>query len=399
MINTNESLTFFTLFILFNALCAGIYSIIPISGFGVVSYIFLFLLLFYLECENGFYLQKSRYSFICTFLWLTILLIWKQKGTISGLYSWFLGGLVFFLFSYIYKSPKKISIFIYITLIIALLFALFEMLTGIHLPLSRFVKGSYNLKSFFGLNIPCFYFTNENDFSAYLILAFCFLRSVRYNEKKILDLFILPVLLLILFVAGARLCLIGLFIYYLYFFFMKLERRIRLVGSICISFVSLFLFIKVFLPYITNLQNIQSTKSIVIRTNLFLLSLKNIFIEKNYIGLGPASFPTIVDLDAGTGTIIDPHNWFMELGVEAGVFFLILYLLFIVLYFKYEFYKPYKAFFIVFLICNFCSSRFCGILWNWFFLSFFIYRFYFLRNNKTQESIHAHNLSSTITTR
>ncbi len=369
------------LLILFNAICAGIYTIIPISGIGFASYMILFLFLLILEIDNNLLIKSFSLPYLFAFCWLFILLIIKHKGTFFGLYSWFLGGLITMSFFYIEDVDEQIFLFIFLTFVSAILFSLFEMFTGFHLPISRFLKDSVSSRSYFGLHIPSFYFTNENDFSAYLVLSFCFLRSFRYKKRILYDIFLLPLLLFVIIIAKARLCILGIFIYYFFFFLFRIDRKKRIICYFLFGFIFSIIFFKLVIPYITNLRNMQSTNSIIIRVNLLLLALNNIFIQKNYFGLGPASFPSIVGLDAGTGTIIDPHNWFMELGVEAGLPFLCLYIFFIIAYVRNEKNNYIKSLFIVFLFCNFCSSRFSGILWNWFYLAFFIKRYYNLKNN------------------
>lgn len=369
-------LTFFLLFCLFNALNAGFYSFINIP-LGFCSYVLLFFVIFVLVSENNFCFDKFVFPFILAFLWLVFLLLWKNMGTFLGLYSWFLGSLVFFALSFIDIESNLFSRFFFASFIFSLLFSFFEIFTGLHLPSSRFFDNSFSSQIFFGFHIPTFYFTNENDFSAYLIVSFCYVRAIFYKKKILIDIILLPFVIFILFISSARLCLIAITIYYFYRFYMKINKKLRYFLYFLMCIVTLYLFIKLFIPYLIN--NIQSAKSSIIRVNLLIISLKNIFIEKNFLGLGPAAFPSIIGVNAKTHMIVDPHNWFMELGVEVGLIFLILYILFIIKYFMYEKEKLFRAFFVVFLICNFCSSRFSGILWNWFFLAVFMKRYFSLK--------------------
>lgn len=378
MKKATNSIFIVLLLVFFNALNAGIYTFIPLP-IGFCSYMLLFLFICFFIAENNFNLKKFIIPFIIAFFWLTILLLWKHKGTFFGLYSWFLGVLICFAFCFIDEKKSYFSLFLLLGLIFSLLFSYFEIFTGFHLPQSRFVVDSISSKTHIGLHVPTFYFTNENDFVAFLVLLFCYVRLQFKKKKVLLDLLILPLVFFIIYIANARLCLLSLMVYYLYFLFMRINKKKRYCLFFLVGAIFIYVFIKIIIPYLINLNNMQSSKSIIIRVNLLILSLKNIFVEKNFLGLGPASFSTIVNDTSRTNTIVDPHNWFMELGVEAGLLFLVIYFLFIVKYFIYEKDKYFCALFIVFLICNSCSSRFSGILWNWFFLAMFVKRFFQIR--------------------
>ena len=365
------------LVILFLALCAGMFSFIPL--FGVCTYVLLFLMLFFMFAENQFSVKKYFCIFILAFLWLTALLVIKRLGTFAGLYAWFLGGMIVFSLTLMERfDTDSVWLFLFCSFMISLFFCLIEMCTGFHLPTSRFSKLSLVVKSYFGLYVPSFYFTNENDFCGYFVVAFFLCRLIDHCHRLIYDIFLFPIVFFIIFIAGARLCMIALFVYYFFIIMMHVPKKKRAWLYIVATIIVAFVFLKYALPYISNMRNAGSAKSLIIRVNLLIVSLQNIFVQHNFLGLGPSSFPSIIGSSSMTSDIIDPHNWFMELAIEAGLPFLILYIYFILTYLRHEKCKEYKATFIAFLICNFCSSRFSGILWNWFFLAFFVKRFFLI---------------------
>lgn len=370
---TDFSILLFT--VLFFALNAGFFSLLPIDGIGFCFYMFLLLLVAYLISENYIKFQTFILPYFYGLLWLFVLLIWKNKGTFNCLYSWFLGGVIFFTIAYINFKSKVFLFSLYVVLFLSVLFLYMEMLCGFHLPISRFSKLGISLKVY-GFFVPTFLFTNENDLSSFLVLLFCFLRTLDNRNKLILDLFMFPLVFFILLITQARLCIVAIIFYYLYCISLKLKKKERFALFFVIFVFSLYIFISYIFPYIMQLKNIKSQSSLTIRLNLLIAGLKNIFMENNFLGLGPGAFPSIITKNSNTGTIIDPHCFFIELGVEVGLVFLILYIYFIISFFLNEKEKKMRAFFVVFLICNFCSSRFTGILWNWFFLAFFIRRYF-----------------------
>ena len=351
--------------------------------FGVCTYALLFFMVFFMFAENQFSVKKYFCIFVFVFLWLFVLLITKHLGTFAGLYAWFLGGMIIYSLTLIESfDTYSIWMFLFCSFLISICFCLIEMYTGFHLPVSRFSKLSLEAKSYFGLYVPSFYFTNENDFCGYLVMVFFLCRLIDRHRRLLYDIFLFPIVLFIIFIAGARLCMVATFVYYYFIIMMNVSKKKRIFVYVVAIIISVLVFFKIVLPYITNMRNIGSARSSIIRVNLLIASLQNIFVQHNFFGLGPFSFPSIIGSSSMTNGIVDPHNWFMELAVEAGLPFLFIYIFFILSYFRHEKCKEYKGVFIVFLICGFCSSRFSGILWNWFFLAFFMKRFFLIRRKE-----------------
>ena len=388
----SHSLYLLLLLVLFISLNAGFFSILPISGIGFASYMLFFFILLCLEFENNFVLKKFNIPYFIIFLWLIFLLIIKPTGTINALYSWFLGGLVMCSFNYIKTDQKYFYYFALFSFIFALLFSLFEIISGFHLPLSRYVKLNLSSITTLDLHIPTYYFTNENDFCAFFTLLFCLIRTIKSDKRVVFDIIFLPYLVFCLFISDAKICLGAILFYFMYINFMKLNKLLRFFVFVFVCSFIFFVFIYFIIPSIINLNNLGSKNSIIVRINLMLIALDNIFVKKNFFGLGPGSFPSIIEFNSGTGSIVDPHNFFIEIGVEVGLLFLIIYIIFIIIYILCEQNVLYKALFFVFLFCNFCSSRFTGILWNWFFLAFFLKRLFYIKELK-----HEYNFSHTNT--
>ena len=367
----SKSLKIITLLLLFLTLNAGLLS--SIQGLGVFFYAITILLAFYLFTVSSFKLKKYITVCLMIFLWLIFLTLFSNRATFAGLYAYFLGVCILFFISLLNFEKKKDVLF-YVNFLVglsfyfALLFILFEIFTGFHLPISRFIKDNLSSNSnVLGLHIPTYIFTNENDLSAFIIISFFLLRS--FNKKNLyFDITLSPIVFFIIFVSSSRLCLLIFVFYYLFIIVSKLKKLKK----------PIFIFVSIFILLFTikNFNTIFSSGSLLIRLNLVLLALSNIINEKNIFGYGPSSFPSIVNDSLYTAEIINPHNFFIEIAVEAGVFVLLLYLFFSLSFVMKEKNKYITVSFIVFFVCNLCSSSFVPILWNWFFLGFYLKYYY-----------------------
>ena len=380
------SLYFLYLLVLFAALNAGIFGLIPIRGLGTLTYLLFSILLFYITSKNFFYIKKFCIPFCLAFVWLLFLFFVKSSGTLNGLYQWFLGGLVVISFNYLDENDGLLSSFVLFTLVLTLFFSLFEMISGFHISLSRYSQNNMSSQTPLGLHIPTFFFVNENDFCSFLILLFFYSRAL-YKKKRILfDIVVLPYVVLCLWVANARLCLIALSFYYFYIVISKFNKKARFCLYAISAIIFMCICIERIIPVFLEDYNYGLNKSIRVRLNLILIAMENIFTQKQFLGFGAASFPNIVGVDPRTAGIVDPHNFYIELGVEVGLLFLVFYLIFILFYLKYEKDKLFKGLFLVFLITSFCSSRFSRDLWNWFFLALFLKRFFYLWRYKKKKN-------------
>ncbi len=127
-------------------------------------------------------------------------------------------------------------------------------------------------------------------------------------------------------------------------------------------------------------MNYDYVASDVIRINLFVASVKNIFLEHNVLGLGPGAFPSIIGINSGTGIIVDPHNFLAEIAVECGLLVLVLFFVLVWKILKRENDRLLKISLYIFFITGFCSSRFASNLWNWFFMTFIVLNSTYYRN-------------------
>ena len=363
---------------------AGLLGLIPIRGLGSFMYLSLSILLFYVASKTSFKIKKFCIPFCLAFLWLLFLFFVKSSGTLNGIYQWFLGGLVVIGFNYLEENDEFVSVFVLLTLILALCFSLFEMISGFHISWSRYSGNNLSSMTPLGLHIPTFYFVNENDFCSALILLFFYSRAVYRTRRIVFDIVVLPYVVLCLWVANARLCMIALTVYYFYMIVSKFNKKIQLVLYVITATIIILICIEKIIPALLEAYNYNSKKSTIIRLNLILIAIENIFIKKNFFGLGAASFPDIVGMNPKTAGILDPHNFYIELGVEVGLLFLVIYLIFILFYLKTEKNKLFKGLFLVFLITGLCIGRFSRELWNWFFLAFFLKRFFYLKRCNKQ---------------
>lgn len=222
-----------------------------------------------------------------------------------------------------------------------------EILTRHHLSTSRY---AVDLKfALMKKRVATAFFYNENDLALFLVMIAPFF-LVRFLSKshfiKIINVVIYLSIWVIIYVNEARLALISLMLQFI--FFVYYTNRKLLTRMIQISLVFIPVFLGMIFWYIQN--NISSLTKIVdvqekvgsgyVRLNLYLNGLYSTF-QSFMLGVGPGNYEKHMDPSFETEGIVNPHNWWIEILTNYGLWILVLYIIFFVYLIK-ELVKVYR---------------------------------------------------------
>ncbi|MBA4538053.1 O-antigen ligase family protein [Bacillus aquiflavi] len=206
-----------------------------------------------------------------------------------------------------------------------------EMITNIHLPTSRL----YNQDTAQYISTGFFY--NENDHAYFLVLIAPFF-LLNITRKKILlsiiNAMIYAAIFIVIYINDSKAALISLFlqivIMNLFILDYKKIYKVLLSSVALFGIIGVFFFTPVGEKVLTILNSLKfSNGSAFVRLNLYLNGLYALS-DHWFFGVGPGNFITNIYENFNTGGIINPHNWWIEILTEYGVFIFGLYLLFFV---------------------------------------------------------------------
>lgn len=221
--------------------------------------------------------------------------------------------------------------------LLLLIFGLINNLTLIHFPVSRFYGIDTYQKS-----IPTSVFANENDFASFISISFFFVLALWNNTKKIavkiasggLLLFALYIMSLTSSRANYIAILLGLAFWFLFFTTRRLKRYL-IVALLFFSAIAIILVPeRIYNGYnsiynlIATLFNTSEGSSVNIRINLIKNSIH--FVSESLgwgIGSGNSEYYMKLFGKYPTHTIVNIHNWWIELMVNYGIFIFTGYLL------------------------------------------------------------------------
>lgn len=348
-------------------------------------------------------------------IWLTygiLSLFWARNPdkvlaySIRNLHYVFI--MFFFIQLYSHKYfAKYIRFFFFFMTILLIIISLWEMINWIHLPTSRFIKK--NVITF----IPTGVFSNENDlasaFVCYIPMILFYLKKSSNVIKKIALIIMLLYFFIVFIVASARLALIAssliLFVYWCFF----TNKKTKLI-TILVVLILLGLFIVEFKEYfdlvvllakdaivsLTADNESIFTSSIEIRLRLFKIGFR-FLTNSGLIGIGHGNFASYMNLTemVETGGIFDPHNLFLEIGVNDG---LLLLIAFIYVFFKQlvmyilEYRRNNSETALMYIIMGFCFLIAASVSSSIsVYYLFWIYLFYFLFGYREMEYEKKHN--------
>lgn len=329
---------------------------VNVGPFSIFPYRLLFLIvlpLFFIK-----YFQKegltpwSRIN-VKTIVWFHIIwifyaftsLLWAKslKAGIIDLIFLIIGISLILFVTFTYKKERHYVNLFYVWIFmffLLLVFGLINNLTLIHFPVSRFYGIDTYQKS-----IPTSVFANENDFASFISISFFFGLALLNRSKNIwvkigsacLLLFSLYIMSLTSSRANYIAILLGLAFWFLFFTNRQVKRYIIIAGLFFTTLAIMIVPEKIYNGYnsvfnlIATLSNTSEGSSVNIRINLIKNSI--IFISESLgwgIGSGNSEYYMKVFGTYPTHTIVNIHNWWIELMVNYGIFiftgYLFLYL-------------------------------------------------------------------------
>jgi teichuronic acid biosynthesis protein TuaE len=215
-----------------------------------------------------------------------------------------------------------------------------EHLSGQHLIMSKFYLSTNENIMF----IPTGVFHNENDYATFLVLGIPFAISLFRNKEKILFRFLgmetVAGAIYLIVVTGSRANILAVLLELAIFLLLiDKKQRIKLIFTLLICLVILFILlpdsIQGFFPKIFRETSsmVSQTKlnsgSIFQRVNLIRNGIYFLFSKAGF-GVGAGNFEYYMGNFAiyDTEGIINPHNWWLEVLVNYGIFVFIGYIIF-----------------------------------------------------------------------
>lgn len=230
--------------------------------------------------------------------------------------------------------------------IITIVIALVEIALNMHLPTSRYATNEEFIE--LHLRVATAYFYNENDLSLFLVLISPFYLVNIFKGKFKINLFYIGMsglLCFIIYQNGSRAALVSILIQMAVWFcinYPKMAKVMLAVGLVFTPIVSFFIFSKV--PTLWSLYNMtaESVNSVQVRLNLVFSGVYS-SLRAFLVGVGPGNFEVNVDTDLfNTHGIVNPHNWWVELFTNYGLFISLLFLAFFG-YLIRQLYRLYKV--------------------------------------------------------
>jgi teichuronic acid biosynthesis protein TuaE len=282
-------------------------------------------------------------------------LVWAKsiKAGIIDLIFLVIGISLILFVTFIFKKEQHYVNLFYIWIcmfFLLLIFGLINNLTLVHFPVSRFYGIDTYQKS-----IPTSVFANENDFASFISISFFFALALLNNSKRlIVKLGSSGLLLLALYImsltssrANYIAILLGLTFWFLFLTSRRVKRYLIVLLIICSTLAIMIVPQKIYSSFssifslLSTISNVTEGSSMQIRINLIKNSMQ--FITESFgfgIGTGNSEYYMQLFGKYPTHTIINIHNWWIEMMVNYGIFIFTGYLL---IYFGLIFYL-YKIF-------------------------------------------------------
>jgi teichuronic acid biosynthesis protein TuaE len=327
---------------LFISIEVGPIHIFPFRIFMILMW-FLFLTAIFVENMGRLSLSHIKvklylefYAIWLSYAFLSIIWVEEPNDAIKQIIFLFTGiSIVFFLVYYISDLRNlKFLYWLLILIFIALIpVGLWEIKTGEHLVMSTLLKEEKPWMKFF----PTAVFTNQNDFAAYIALTLpMVLTWIRYYPNiysRVIGIIVLITGVFLLVVTTSRSCYLAFFMGIAFWFTFLLNKRKKIkivaIGAICCIIVFIFFSGKlqstltVVGTEINTLSTIgsQEDDSIDIRQNL----IKNaIYFFTNSVGFGVGAGNAEYYMGRYAiypiGTLVNVHNWWVEILLNYGVF-------------------------------------------------------------------------------
>lgn len=290
---------------------------------------------------------KWYLAFLCFWLGYAVLsLSWaiSKEAALKNIIFLFMGFSVIFFSTYYFRTKKDLQILYNLWLAvfgILILIGFWEHLTGYHLP----VSGYYNEMRTYIMFRPTGVFHNPNDYATFLALSIPFSIGVtRYGRKKYIRFYGLCSALgafYLIVITGSRANIIAVLfeLTFIILFLLNLRRKIKLVTAVGICIVLLFVFlpgpVQGFFSQIGGELNSiigqteSRTDSIGVRINLVRNGLLFLYSTVGFgVGAGNSEYYMANFAQYNTAGILNPHNWWLEILINYGIFIFIGYVIF-----------------------------------------------------------------------
>jgi teichuronic acid biosynthesis protein TuaE len=299
-------------------------------------------------CNGSFRVNKtlafSYVFYLCFILFGIFSLLWSpnpNQGFFSEILVISLGMLCLpFLGSVDERRVRKTIIDgWYIALVVSLLFASFELVTGVHFQYAEEERDLGGIGEV-GLNIPfaAVFFGNINNYSAFLCLCLPFIfckfeaAATRFTKLMVLLVLILTFIVLLINTSKMSLLVAGLILLSVLIFAFKVHRRkgmflsivagvivlIPLIPDSYLEMLDLLIRYKFYNAF--NSDN-ESTNE---RMGMFLAGID--MLQNSYgLGVGAGGYETLFPRSPHFQGIANPHNLLVEIAAQYGIFVFLLF--------------------------------------------------------------------------
>ena len=337
----------------------------PVYLFHILALIFsVFLIIRFRATYQKFKIRKAEWKFehfiYLMIAWYALTMLWSKDLFLSLYYLFYLINALIIIFAFQYsvntvsdmKRVLKIITFIFI---FEMLLSLLEGFSGLRWPISPYS----DLVSFFNRSIaydanmsadliaaikstPTGFRWNPNNLATTMLLLLPFFL---FSPKILIRVFATIAALVIIFLTGSRGVLIAVFVLSVFYVFMFQKRKnILIIMSIATLMFLGFLLMKPYLKenysvkyreistttealnnyFFVDHEQINDTSSIAIRQNLISNGI-DAFKSTYGLGLGAGNSQLVQKERGNTHNTYSMHNFWVELLVEGGIIFFLLW--------------------------------------------------------------------------
>jgi len=357
-IKVNSFLKFLFWLTIISAITGPAFLTVPLGDYHVFPFrIFLPLILFLIvlqvlmnQGKLSISLKKIKFYLLFLVAWFSyamITLTWAQSkiDALRQIFFLFTGLLLIFLIILYIKNLKDLKNFYWLWIILTVVLlgiGYWEVFTGNHLPSSAYLGRA---TEYAGKFRPSTVFYNTNDFATFLGLTFPFILSwLHYKRKlknKLLGIGLLGGSFYLLLATSSRANLLALILetFVLFFFLLNLNKKIKVIISTILIFSFIFFAFPTFTQRAFNRIDAELTSftseyemtvgSNIMRINLARNAIYYLFHSYGFgVGAGNIEWNIANFSPYYASTLLNLHNWWLEILANYGVFIFTGYLLF-----------------------------------------------------------------------
>jgi teichuronic acid biosynthesis protein TuaE len=336
----------------------GPFTLFPFRIFLLVIWI-LFIIRILVSGKVILPLNEIRLYLLFLGLWLVYAILslgWtaEKVEALRHILFLFMGGSVIFFTTYYFHEERDLKRLFWLwvgAFAVLLLIGLWEHLTGRHLPVSGYHEEKLSLlRDYVRVQVmywPTGVFKNPNDYATFLALSIPFTLGVfRYVKSVTIRLAGLSSAVLAFYfivITGSRAnmltVLLELTVILVFLTSINQKAKVIIAGVACVATALFFLpapFWKFFSGFIGQLGSILeqaefSTGSAAIRMNLMRNGLLFLYSTAGFgVGAGNAEYWMANFARYDTAGILNPHNWWLEILINYGIFIFVGYIAFYV---------------------------------------------------------------------